>query len=60
MWSFKLKNKTNKLNFVKMVLEDLLKEVPAKKDVARWDMIYHTIKAVEQVEMELKEEGATI
>jgi hypothetical protein len=55
-----LKNKMNKLNFVKMVLEDLLKEVPAKKDVARWDMIYHTIKAVEQVEMELKEEGAII
>tara|TARA_B100001750_G_C15429083_1_gene557179 strand:- start:539 stop:712 length:174 start_codon:yes stop_codon:yes gene_type:complete len=50
-------NKLNKLNFVKTVLADLIKEVHIKKDAARWDMIYHTIKAVEEVEMELKKEG---
>ena len=55
-----LENKLNKLNFVKTVLEDLIHEQPLeemKKDPARWDMIFHAIKAVENVEMELKKEG---
>ena len=57
-----LENKLNKLNFVKTVLEDLtlmdrktIEEM--KKDPARWDMIFHAIRAVENVEMELKKEG---
>jgi len=55
-----LENKLNKLNFVKTVLEDLIHEQPLeemKKDPARWDMIFHAIRAVENVEMELKKEG---
>ena len=55
-----LENKINKLNFVKTVLEDLIHEQPIeemKKDPARWDMIFHAIRAVENVEMELKKEG---
>ena len=52
-----LENKLNKLNFVKTVLADLIKEVHIKKDAARWDMIFHAIQAVEDVEMELKKEG---
>jgi len=55
-----LENKLNKLNFVKTVLEDLIHEQPIeemKKDPARWDMIFHAIRAVENVEMELKKEG---
>ena len=28
-----------------------------KKDPARWDMIFHAIRAIEDVEMELKKEG---
>ena len=54
-----LENKLNKLNFVKTVLEDLIHEQPIeemKKDPARWDMIFHAIRAVEDVEMELKKE----
>ena len=52
-----LENKLNKLNFVKTVLEDLIHEQPIeemKKDPARWDKIFHAIKAVEDVEMELQ------
>ena len=55
-----LENKLNKLNFVKTVLEDLIHEQPLeemKKDPARWDMIFHAIRAVENLEMELKKEG---
>ena len=55
-----LENKLNKLNFVKTVLEDLIHEQPLeemKKDPARWDMIFHAIQAVEDVEIELKKEG---
>tara|TARA_Y100001934_G_C11735303_1_gene487735 strand:+ start:180 stop:380 length:201 start_codon:yes stop_codon:yes gene_type:complete len=54
-----LENKINKLNFVKTVLENLIHEQPIeemKKDPARWDMIFHAIKAVEDIEtMEKKE-----
>ena len=56
-----ISTKFHKLNFVKTVLEDLINEQPLeerKKDVARWDMIWHAIQAVEDVEMELKKEGA--
>ena len=56
-----ISTKFHKLNFVKTVLEDLINEQPLeerKKDVARWDMIWHEIQAVENVEMELKKEGA--
>ncbi len=56
-----ISTKFHKLNFVKTVLEDLINEQPLeerKKDVARWDMIWHAIQAVENVEMELKKEGA--
>lgn len=52
-----LENKLNRLNFVKTVLEDLIHEQPIeemKKDSARWDKIFHAIKAVEDVEMELQ------
>tara|TARA_B100000686_G_C16421622_1_gene777456 strand:- start:54 stop:236 length:183 start_codon:yes stop_codon:yes gene_type:complete len=56
-----LENKTNKLTFVKTVLENLIHEQPLeemKKDPARWEMIFEAIKSVEDVEMELKKEGA--
>ena len=56
-----LENKTNKLTFVKTVLENLINEQPLeemKKDPARWEMIFEAIKSVEDVEMELKKEGA--
>ena len=56
-----ISTKFHKLNFVKTVLEDLINEQTLeerKKDVARWDMIWHAIQAVENVEMELKKEGA--